>query len=186
MHNPCRALAVDNATVFTAIISITEQSIVASWWICPKVRGLCPMDLDRAVAEKNFRHILVQGSIAHWDCESHYNQRLIFNRNTIVKKLAFLFLSLWLCGCVTDSPAVHRDDTGKVRSLGEARAQKDFACASAKAGRPVRSVRMSDWGEPLFTEYRTFVEGCGKHVTYVIACRDDDDCAFSDTLSIYP
>lgn len=97
-----------------------------------------------------------------------------------------MLLCLSLTGCVTDSPALHRDDAAKVRSLGEERAHKDLACPSAKAGRPVRSVRMSDRGEPLFTEYRTFVEGCGKHVTYVIACHDDDDCVFGDALSIYP
>ena len=85
-----------------------------------------------------------------------------------------------------DSPAVHRNDAAKVQLLGEERAHKDLSCPSAKAGRPVRSVLMSDWGEPLFTEYRTFVEGCGKHVTYVIACHDDEDCFFAETLSIYP
>lgn len=103
-----------------------------------------------------------------------------------MKLFALLLVSVSLFGCVMDSPAVHRDDSARVRLLGEERAHKDLSCAAAKAGRPVRTVRMSDWGEPLFTEYRTFVEGCGKHVTYLIACRDDDACTFADTLSIYP
>lgn len=103
-----------------------------------------------------------------------------------MKHFVLVVLILALSGCVTDSPAVHRDDTAKVQSIGEERARKDLGCSSAKAGRPVRSVRMSDWGEPLFTEYRTSVEGCGKHVTYVITCRDDDECQSTETLSIYP
>jgi len=107
-------------------------------------------------------------------------------RGPIVKLLALFFVSVSLFGCVMDSPAVHRNDAAKAQLLGEERAHKDLSCPSAKAGRPVRSVRMSDWGEPLFTEYRTFVEGCGKHVTYVIACHDDEDCFFAETLSIYP
>ena len=100
-----------------------------------------------------------------------------------MKYLALLLLGWTLSGCVSDAPAVHRDDAAKVRALGEERAHKDLGCASAKAGRPVRSVRMSDWGEPLYTEYRTWVEGCGKHVTYVIACHDDDECQFSAPAS---
>jgi len=112
------------------------------------------------------------------DCHLNGDQR--------VKYFAYMVLCLTFSGCVTDSPAVHRDDTAKVRSLGEERAHKDLGCPSAKAGRPVRSVRMSDWGEPLYTEYRSWVEGCGKHVTYVIACHDDDECQFADTLSVYP
>lgn len=103
-----------------------------------------------------------------------------------MKYLALLLLGWTLSGCVSDAPAVHRDDAAKVGALAEERAHKDLGCASAKAGRPVRSVRMSDWGEPLFTEYRTWVEGCGKHVTYVIACHDDDECQFSETLGLYP
>jgi hypothetical protein len=103
-----------------------------------------------------------------------------------VKFIVVLLLGLISSGCVMDSPAVHRDDTARVKQLAEDRAHQDLACPSAKAGRPVRSVRMSDWGEPLFAEYRTWAEGCGKHVTYLIACHDDDACAFVDTLGRYP
>lgn len=103
-----------------------------------------------------------------------------------VKPLAALFLSMALSACVMDSPAVHRDDTAKVRLIAEERGKRDLACPSAKYGRSIQSVRMTDWGEPLFTEYRTFVEGCGKHITYIVACHDDEECVFADTLSIYP
>lgn len=101
-----------------------------------------------------------------------------------MKRFILLLLSWTLSGCVSDSPVIHRDDVAKVRLLGEERAHKDMACSSAKAGRPVQSVRMSGWSEPLYAEYRVAVEGCGKHVTYVIACHDDEECEFADTLGL--
>jgi hypothetical protein len=100
-----------------------------------------------------------------------------------------MLLPILFSGCVSDSPIVHRDDTVQVKQLSEARARKDFSCEKAAAGRPVRSVRMTDWGYPLFAEYRVWVEGCGKHVTFILVCQEDDDqedetCRFSDTLEI--
>ncbi len=129
---------------------------------------------------------LVREKTCHSGCKVRLESAVPRPWNPLVKYFAFLLLGWTLSGCVSDAPAVHRDDAAKVRALGEERAHKDLGCASAKAGRPVRSVRMSDWGEPLYTEYRTWVEGCGKHVTYVIACHDDDECQFSETLGLYP
>ena len=74
-----------------------------------------------------------------------------------------------------DSPAIHRHDTARVKAMGEDRAHQELACPTVKSGRPIRSLRMTDGSEPLFNEYRLWVEGCGKHITYVIACTDDDD-----------
>lgn len=92
-----------------------------------------------------------------------------------MKFTAFLLFGFLFSGCVTDSPALHRDDTARVKGMGEEKAHRDLACATVKSGRPIRSIRMTDGSEPLFNEYRVWVEGCGKHITYVIACTDDDD-----------
>lgn len=102
-----------------------------------------------------------------------------------LKTLIIVVAGFFMTACVMDSEILQRDDTARVRNLGEERAHADLACPNVKAGRPVRSDRMTDWGEPLFSEYRTWVEGCGKHITYVIACHEDDECVFSDTLGLH-
>lgn len=106
-----------------------------------------------------------------------------------MKLTASFLLAILFSGCISDSPIVHRDDTVRVRQLGEKRARTELACEKAVAGRSVRSVRMTDWGDPLFAEYRVWVEGCGKHLTYVLVCQEDEDnedeaCRFSDTIDI--
>jgi hypothetical protein len=101
-----------------------------------------------------------------------------------LKRLLALLSLLSLTACVMDSPILQRDDTARARSLGETRARTDLSCTQVKAGRPIRSDRMTDGDEPLFSEYRTWVEGCGKHITYVIACHEDDECIFSDQIGL--
>ena len=106
-----------------------------------------------------------------------------------MKLTAPLLLAILFSGCLSDSPIVHRDDTVRVRQLSEKRARSELSCEKAVAGRSVRSVRMTDWGAPLFAEYRVWVEGCGKHLTYVLVCQEDDDeedetCRFSDAIDI--
>lgn len=97
-----------------------------------------------------------------------------------------LVLMLLVSGCVFDSAITRRDDSARVRAEGESRARKDFSCDRMVAGRTVRSVRMTDWGEPLFAEYRLWVEGCGKHVTYTLTCQEDEEvpCQFSDAIDV--
>ena len=107
----------------------------------------------------------------------------------ILKLTVPLLLAILFSGCVSDSPIVHRDDTVRVRQLSEKKAHTELSCEKAVAGRSVRSVRMTDWGNPLFAEYRVWVEGCGKHVTYVLVCQEDDDeedetCRFSDAMDV--
>lgn len=84
-------------------------------------------------------------------------------------------------GCVMDEPVVHRDDSLRIKTLGEESAHADLQCSKVESGRPIRSVRLTEGSEPLFSEYRIWIEGCGKHITYVFVCRDDDDMPCQST-----
>lgn len=97
-----------------------------------------------------------------------------------MKAFNFLLLSL-LAGCATDSALYVGDNSSLSQTMAQERAVVDLTCKEALADRPIRSERMEDWqDDPVYSEYKVWVEGCGKEINYVVVCRHGMACAFAD------
>lgn len=91
-----------------------------------------------------------------------------------------LTLVTLLTGCVSDTALLRTDNTPAAQAMTQTRAMADLKCREAVADRPIRSDRMDDWPDELYSEYTSWAEGCGRRVSYVVVCRNGNLCAFAD------
>ncbi len=96
-----------------------------------------------------------------------------------MKTFSFLILAL-LAGCVTDEALFRNDNSLASQAMAQQRAVMDLSCEEAMADRPIRSDRMEDWPDELYSEYKVWAEGCGSNVSYVVVCRSGNVCSFAD------
>lgn len=83
-------------------------------------------------------------------------------------------------GCVSDTALLRTDNTSAAQAMTQKRAMAELKCREAVADRPIRSDRMDDWPDELYSEYTTWAEGCDRRVGYVVICRNGNLCAFAD------
>ena len=101
-----------------------------------------------------------------------------------MKAFNLLLFSL-LAGCASDSALYLRDNSSLSQTMAQERATVDLKCRGALADRPIRSERMEDWeDDPVYSEYKVWVEGCGKEINYVVVCRHGTACAFADQSAL--
>lgn len=93
-----------------------------------------------------------------------------------VPLLAFALLA----GCVADTALFRTDNSSAAQTMTQKRAVADLKCREAVADRPIRSDHMDDWPDELYSEYKTWAEGCDRQVSYVVVCRNGNLCAFAD------
>lgn len=95
---------------------------------------------------------------------------------------AFNLLPVFLlAGCASDSALYVGDNSSLSQAMAQERAVVDLKCKEALADRPIRSERMEDWeDDPVYSEYKVWVEGCGKEINYVVVCRHGMACTFAD------
>lgn len=91
-----------------------------------------------------------------------------------------MMVFLAVSGCVTDSDVIRGDHSAWVQRMARERGMHDLNCNSALATRPIRSDRMADRWDPLFSEYSVWVEGCGKSIRYQLKCEEENICSFSN------
>jgi hypothetical protein len=94
---------------------------------------------------------------------------------------AFFFMPLMLLsGCIMDSDLSRADYTDLAQEMTRQRAAIDLKCREAVADRPIRSDRMDDWEDGLYSEYFAWADGCGRQVRYLLVCRTGSACEFAD------
>jgi len=103
-----------------------------------------------------------------------------------VKILFIVLLGLSMSGCVFDQESVHRDFSIDSQAMAEQRSRVDLSCKNPKADRAIRRDSMTDWQDEIYSEYKVWVEGCNKRITYLIVCREDEPCRFADQIEIEP
>lgn len=90
--------------------------------------------------------------------------------------LGFAFIS----GCAAES-SLHRTDQSELaRQMTRTRAIADLACKTVEVDWPIRIDRMDDWPDELYSEYKTWAEGCDRRISYLVVCRGGNECWFAD------
>jgi hypothetical protein len=103
-----------------------------------------------------------------------------------VKIVFFVFVGLLLSGCGFFQETVTRDFSIDSQAMAEQRARVDLSCRNPKADRPIRRDSMTNWQYEIYSEYKVWVEGCNKQITYLVVCREDEPCRFADQIDIDP
>ena len=65
-------------------------------------------------------------------------------------------------------------------AMAQQRAFTELHCKDVVADRALRSDHMLDWEDGLYSEYKVWIQGCGKQMTYLVVCRPEQDCLFAD------
>ena len=85
-----------------------------------------------------------------------------------------------ISGCATDSSLRRTDQSRLAQAMAQKRAVAELKCKEAQADWPIRSDRMDDWPDELYSEYKTWAEGCDRRVISLVVCRGDNVCWFAD------
>lgn len=99
----------------------------------------------------------------------------------------FYYLPLvWLSGCVTSSDLSRADYSELAQEMTRQRAAMDLKCRDVTADRPIRSDRMDDWEEGMYSAYTSWADGCGRAVRYSVVCKTGSACQFADRFNRLP
>lgn len=94
--------------------------------------------------------------------------------------LAIALAVALLSGCAAESSMHRTDQSGLAREMTRTRAVDDLKCKTVEADWPIRIDRMDDWPEELYSEYKTWAEGCDRRISYLVVCRGGHGCWFAD------
>ena len=99
----------------------------------------------------------------------------------------FYYLPLvLLSGCVTSSDLSRVDYSELAQAMTRQRAAVDLKCREVIADRPIRSDRMDEWEDGLYSQYKAWADGCGRAVRYDVVCKTVSACQFADRSNRLP
>ncbi len=87
---------------------------------------------------------------------------------------------LLLSGCVTSSDLSRADYSELAQEMTRQRAAVDLKCREFIVDRPIRSDRMDEWEDGLYSQYKAWADGCGRAVRYDVVCKTVSGCQFAD------
>jgi len=101
-------------------------------------------------------------------------------------KVFYYLPLLCLSGCVTSSDLSRADYSELAQEMTRQRAAVDLKCREVIADRAIRSDRMDDWEEGMYSAYTSWADGCGRAVRYSVVCKSGSACQFADRFNRLP
>ena len=95
--------------------------------------------------------------------------------------LAIILGFVLISGCAAESSLRRTDQSQRAQAMTQTRAATGLKCQAVQADWPIRVDRMDDWPDELYSEYKTWAEGCDRRVSYLVVCRGgNNECWFAD------